>query len=105
MWAGSTGINFKGFLAGNPSTDFQYDGVAIPLVVYLFDNNLSFVGSDYWPFMYSHALVGSQEYNNAEKQCDGNFNNQNAVCVQAIKAMRLALNRYPLLFVMKGGKR
>ena len=62
-------ISFKGLSVGNPTMDNDLDANA------------------YFPFMFHHALVGSEEFDLYQKQCP-NFNTPSAQCQNIINDIR-----------------
>eukprot|EP01092_Planopodium_desertum_P011663 TRINITY_DN5356_c0_g1_i3.p1 TRINITY_DN5356_c0_g1~~TRINITY_DN5356_c0_g1_i3.p1 ORF type:complete len:338 (-),score=54.38 TRINITY_DN5356_c0_g1_i3:39-1052(-) len=69
----TSGINFKGFLVGNPSTDNYFDT------------------QTYWPFIANHALISQAQFDLLYANCNGNFLNQSAPCLNGQTVLRKVL--------------
>lgn len=82
------GLNFRGFMVGNPSFDGFYDS------------------QNFWTFMAFHGLASTAQYNAAYTACNGTFaGNSNPACSNATQVMRplfIGLNPYNILAPCQG---
>ena len=74
---GKNDINFKGFMAGNPSFDWFYDI------------------NGYFDFIANHGLLNEVDYDEAKKICNGSiYPNNNQTCKDIVNQLITANTKY-----------